>query len=1294
MATNVIDRLLVQIEANAAQLQAELAKGGKSVQDFGRQTEGIAKNADGIGQRYSQAAVQIASAAENMARAGKLGGEGLKQIIVQGSNMAFMFGAQGAVVGAIGIASLAIIEVFRKTEDETRKVVEEVRRLAVAARGAAADAASSRLTTLDKDITRLKNEITDLEGRKSAAGGVLGRTGVQGEIDTRREQLAARETDRALAQQQLQQETQRLQADELRNLQALVRANQASTEETARAKAIESALRGELRQVNLTLERRVQILSLLGDLEQKTARRSPASSAAAATGPEVEAANKALDALKAKANENREAVAAAVRKATSDLASLAGDTVSVLTQQIDELTAKFRALGASDSEIQQIVAPLEAARKAATALNGAAKTISIPDSVRRELGLLPKELKDGTAGAADASRSLAAGFSDALDVALGIATAIDGASASTTRLISGAAQAASGFAKIAELATKAGGIGALFSSDARLASALPGIGAIVGGLASLVGSLDQEDPATRALREALDRNARRLEELSSSVGELVSISIGGADAAAVRDLATTTVQQTGIDPLSGEAVFGDVSKSSRDLLEDLRGVGVSLKELQQLASDFGVTFANANFPTAEEIRSLQLLIAANGLKKLTDTLSGQLKLLDLQARIDPKAFEGITGVIKRIAVLTGEEGVPALAEALAGIDLTSTDGPALAIERLKQLLADFTSGKLDLSALGGLNPDEFAEAIATLIESITSATPALKTPVDKFSAALEAFGVAVELGTLTAEGKLNKARDLFATLFPELAASVDTSSADSFKASIKSIIDGFAADGVLTEAEQAQISVLKQLAGAFDDAAGAGTVLVDAFSVLEDRFAIFATSAADQITAILAEVTSGDSIGKNAGFALLQGLTDGLDLATEEGRAELQKRAQAIFEALSADGVTADEQAVIDILKRVLGLTKDVASEAADAASDAADAIERLAQEREKARQAILDGAEVDIKLNDVTDPVEQLAIRIRALSTAFPELGEVLGQFDTATQEGRDALEAWIRDIAGSPEALESLADAMGLSVDELLSALVGLEEGADSATTKVATLAEKLGAAFDAADFETELEGITDPLEKLRRSAAKVSDVMPELSALFKQFDLSTAQGRAGAEAALIALGKTTTDVDVQRAVLKLLAQIRAVPVVGPGALTGGGGGLSSAGAASSQNLAAAASITEVTANRLVDLFGRNVVATEGILAAMTGSLARTLSVPAPVTPPVLPSMMAGAFGGGAGSGGSGLSLSVPITLEFNGNVTTASEDELARLVQQRIYELFQGALATELQVAVRRAGLARSN
>ena len=1283
MATSVIDRLLIQIEANAAQLQAELAKGGESVKNFGRQTDTIAKSADGIGQRYSLAAVQIASAAENMARAGKVGGEGLKQIIVQGSNMAFMFGAQGAVVGAIGIASLAIIEVFRKTEDETRRVVEEVRRLAVAARGAAADAASTRLTTLDKDITRLKNEITDLEGRKSAAGGVLGRTGVQGEIDTRREQLAAREGDRALAQQQLQQETQRLQAEELRNLQALVRANRASTEETTRAKAIESALRGELRQTNLTLQRRVEVLGLLGDLEQKTsARRTPAT-ASTSTSAEVDAANKALDALKAKANENREAVAAAVRKATTDLASLAGDTVLVLTQQIDELTQKFRALGASDSEILQIVAPLEAARKAATALNGAAKTISIPDSVRRELGLLPKELKAGTEGAADASQSLAAGFSDALDVALGIATAIDGASASTTRLISGAAQAASGFAKIAELATQAGGLGALFSSGAGIASALPGLGAVVGGVGSLIAALTAKpavDPLVQQQLRLMAENNQRLADLRDGLSE-VALSVGGRATAAVRDVA---VQQF-VPAAEGEGGIGGLGERLiPDILADLRKAGVGLEQLRAIARDFNITLSDT--PTQAELLQLQEAIKSFTLDKLTDSLQGALKQLELLARVNPAQYGGLAGILKQIDLFAGPKGVPAIAEALNGLNLQTSEGRAAAIEKLMGLLENI--GSLDVGDLGSLNPDEFLQAIVQLI---TGLQEAVKSPSDQFTAALEAFGVAVEFGTLTAEEKLNKARDLFATLFPELAASVDTSSADSFKTSIQSIIDGFAADGVLTEAEKTQIAVLKQLAGAFDDATGAGTALVDAFTVLEDRFEIFGTSVADQITAILAEVTSDDSIGKNAGFSLLKGLTEGLDLATEEGNAELRKRAQAIYDQLAEGGITESEQAIVDILKRVLGL-------GAQLAGDAAKTAEQLAEQARAAvlaaRAAIFSLADAFLAVNDITDPVEILKAKMQALLKAFPSLIDMLTQFDVSTQEGRDALEKWIKSLIDSPEALANMAKEMGISVDELIRWLLGLESAADDATTKVQSLADTLQAAFDEVEFGLNLEGISDPIERLKRTVKGIAGLLPEIDQALAGLDLTTEAGRKQAEARLIALGNSTTDKTLRDAILKLLGQIRGISAGGgPSALGGGGGGLSSAGAASSQNIAAATSITEVTANRLVDLFGRNVVATEGILAALTGSLARTLALPSPVAPPALPSAVAGAFGTSSGSG-AGVSLSVPITLQFMGSVTTASEDELARLVQQRIYELFQGALATELQVAVRRAGLARSN
>jgi len=1306
MPANVVERLLVNIEANAAQLQAELAKGGTSVQDFGKKTDAIAKGADAIGQRYSAAAVQVASAAENMARAGKIGGDGLKQIVVQGSNMAFLFGPGGAVVGAVGVASLAIIEVFRRTRTETAELLRQSRADLREIRGLTSrEAAEERRLALafgDRTLTSADvQDVRDTKGDQEADRLEAQRRGVveltRSTEDLRREIAAIQgEIGKAVGN------------FDTSNVEAL---NRAQTEKTAQ-------LNKELKLLQLiapqydALTTKVQELAKVEagraavkarlDAEEKAraaagaAKGTPAADARAA---ELEAANKALNVLKANAEQNAKAIETAVSAAEIRLAVMAGDTARALTLEIEATSEEFRKLGATDADIAKIIAPLEVARKVAVALSGAARTITIPESVRRELGLLPKELKDGTEGAAAASRGLADGFSDALDVALGIVSAIDGATAGTTRLISGAAQAASGFAKIADLAKQAGGISSLLSTGGGFASALPGIGAIVGGITSLVSVLGQENPETRALREALDRNARRLEELTSSVGELVQISVSGADAAAVRGLRLTSTEPIDTNPVSGEPIFGEVPLSSQALVKALQQAGVSLKELQQIASDFGISFANADLPTVAEIEGLQKLIAANGLRRLNETLRGQLDLLEQQARIDPEAFAGIAGIIKRIAVLTGEQGVPALKTALEGLDLTSADGPAQAIERLKQLLADFTAGSIDLSQLGGLNPEQFAEAIASLIESIRNAAPALRTPATKFAAALEAFGTAVELGSLTAEQKLAKAKDLFATLFPDLAASVDTSSAESFKASIKGIIDGFAADGDLSDAERAQIEVLRALLQAFEGATPAIAQLADALSVLSDRFEIFGTSAADQITAILEEV-AGDGLAgkssllKNAAFGLLRGLTDGLDLATQEGQAELRARAKAIFEQLSEGGVTAEEQTVIDTIKRILGLASEVADEAARAAADALAEQERLEAERKRQRQAVLDAADTGIKLNDVTDPIEQLRLRVAALAKAFPAFGEVLADFDVSTQDGRDAMEAWIRAIADSPEDLERLAMAMGISVDELLASLLELESGADSAAVKVATLAERLGAAFDEAHFTAELEGITDPLERLKRTAGSVSDVLPEVADIFKQFSLDTAQGRAGSEAALIALGKSTSDAAVRSAVLKLLSQIRGVPQ--PSATLGDVAG-STASSGGRANVQAAATITEVTGNRMVDLLQRSVAAEEAIRDTIRASLGRTLAVPAPIVPPAVPSLLSGglaaALASGVAGGGAGITLQVTLAPVFSGTINTGDPEELSRLVQRRMLEIVQGELATELLVALRRAGVARA-
>lgn len=113
------------------------------------------------------------------------------------------------------------------------------------------------------------------------------------------------------------------------------------------------------------------------------------------------------------------------------------------------------------------------------------------------------------------------------------------------------------------------------------------------------------------------------------------------------------------------------------------------------------------------------------------------------------------------------------------------------------------------------------------------------------------------------------------------------------------------------------------------------------------------------------------------------------------------------------------------------------------------------------------------------------------------------------------------------------------------------------------------------------------------------------------------------------------------------------------------------------------------------MVDLLQRSVAAEEAIRDTIRASLGRTLAVPAPIAPPALPSLLAGGVAGGAvGGSGSGVAVYVTINTEFSGPVTAADSGELSRFVEQRILDIVQGSLATELLVALRRAGVARSN
>lgn len=1165
-----------------------------------------------LGSKWSSTALNVVTAASSIVQSGSVSSGGLKAVLTGATSLAGFLGAGGALVVAAAVAANAIIGVFTQAREEAKKAKEEISKQLDElqdrgdAEGLAAQARKLQSGVI-KDGVRsdgLVQAKAEVAAAEAALESVRGRSLTVQENAERK--LAAAEAKVAALNADIAEIAKRAQAvDDATPPKTPTRVT--ATSPTGDAEAAKKRAEAAKQQAAAFQNLRDAVDDLVGAV-------SASDSVLAAFDRKLREIEQAFTALKNPTKDQiaefaRMQVAAAgaraslanleADKAAQELrkieASLTPSLLDDMAQSTRELAEQLRRLNAPPDVIARVLGlkrAIDDATLAGDALDKQLRAIATSgagsfsqivalgeirrskeaelfaivgdseEAARRRLDLqsqiatvqaaeatLAGQQNIAEAKSVDSAERLLDLVQDTSSAALGIATAFLGAESSITRMIGGVAQVASGFARIAESAKAAGGFGALFSSGAGLASALPGLGAIIGGLGAISSLTRRRDPAEEQRLKVLQENTQRLAELRDRIGDVV-LSASGRDVAAIRNAVTTGTRVIGRDQQTDEDIIAEFDLPINAILADLRRAGVSLEDLRKVAADFGITLSES--PTVEQLRQLQEAIRKFSLSQLLDTLDGELRRLELKARIDPATFGGLNGIVEKVKIFAGPNGVPAIAAALEGLDLTSAAGRADAITRLRALFDNIAD--LDLGALGDLSPDTFLDALVELITGLQDAQPTVRTAAERFADALEAWELAVERGTLTAAERLAKAQALFVELFPDLLDSVDFSSADAFTASIQSLIDGFAADGELSEAERTQIDILRALAQAFADAADPAEVFIDALTALSDRFELFATSAVDQVAAILAEVTSDASIGKNAGFAILKGLTDGLDLATQAGNNELRKRAQAIYDQLAEGGITEDEQAIVEILKRVLGLSADAAAAAAQTAEGLAAAAKRALEE---SRAAIFALADAFLAVHDITDPVEILRVRAAALAKAFPELADTLGGFDLATQEGRDALEEWIRSLIGAPDALTAMAESLGITVDELIQQLLGLESAADDAATQVATLADTLAAAFDEVNFGINLEGITDPIERLKRTVAGIGGLIPEIDAALAGLDLNSASGRAQAEAQLIALGKSTTNAAVRDAVLKLLAQIRGVPTPIAGAADPGRAG-----------------------------------------------------------------------------------------------------------------------------------------
>jgi hypothetical protein len=150
------------------------ATGVPSVQ---RSLKLVGGESDQMSRRVGGSMRQIAAGAEAVARQGKLTGEALKQIVSQGAEMAFMFGAAGPIVGAVAILGVAIFEHITRRMQEARDEINKARTEfeGISDLMAAGKAAQLRFSGSPTAIRKEGESNADFIARRFGIGGVRGR---------------------------------------------------------------------------------------------------------------------------------------------------------------------------------------------------------------------------------------------------------------------------------------------------------------------------------------------------------------------------------------------------------------------------------------------------------------------------------------------------------------------------------------------------------------------------------------------------------------------------------------------------------------------------------------------------------------------------------------------------------------------------------------------------------------------------------------------------------------------------------------------------------------------------------------------------------------------------------------------------------------------------------------------------------------------------------------------------------------------------------------------------------------
>ncbi len=552
MAT-AVQSLLVEMDARTAKLDAALAAVTQRINAVKQSTEATSTAGAQLGGKYAAGALRAAGALETMARSGEVAGGSAKTLLSTVSNIAFSFGAGGALVGAAGVAGLALVQMFSKAREEAEKAnaefaktIDAIGKLSTAGAVERLNEEAPKRSQASRAMLEAQRALDELQ--RSAPTSSSGFAGAKGADVGYMNQLAA--AKRAV------DETTTAYVRQLAIVNALTAQVNKRVEIDDAARRFPEERRQQEEATSRELERQAKIRKDLADqIDDAVARAQKATAASLQAWEETTAAG--------------EKAAAAVGdlhlEAEKYIATLLGDELKKQELELEARLAKLRG-AAAKADQRGDTGGADRLRNDANEMQRAANAARVWREQLAAAGTPIEQIGVASERTADATSKTAHAIADAVRGALDLADAFGLADASLSGIVSGLTQIIGNIGPLKEALTmRTSEVAGTGWSDVIM-KALP----VAGGIAAVISSI------TGNLRRAGD----------------------DAIAAQVAFEKATVAWNTAFD----DFVSGLAASALDKQLADLRQKGLSLAEgATSRASAAGYT-AEAAFTSAQAIR--------------------------------------------------------------------------------------------------------------------------------------------------------------------------------------------------------------------------------------------------------------------------------------------------------------------------------------------------------------------------------------------------------------------------------------------------------------------------------------------------------------------------------------------------------------------------------------------------------------------------------------------------------------------------------------------------------------------